>query len=38
MQSRDLGLLNNWLREIRDVYRLHQADLDVVVNQEDRLE
>jgi carbonic anhydrase len=28
LQSADLGLLNPWLRNIRDVYRLHQAELD----------
>ena len=30
MQPADLGLLNGWLREIRDVYRLHQAELDAI--------
>ncbi|MEZ4317404.1 MAG: carbonic anhydrase [Myxococcota bacterium] len=30
MQSQDLGILNPWLREIRDVYRLHQDSLDVL--------
>jgi carbonic anhydrase len=30
MQPADLGLLNGWLREIRDVYRLHQEDLDAI--------
>jgi len=27
MESDDLGLLNGWLREVRDVYRLHKAEL-----------
>jgi carbonic anhydrase len=27
MQPRDLGLLNPWLRNIRDVYRMHVAEL-----------
>ncbi len=27
MESKDLGLLNPWLRNIRDVYRLHQKEL-----------
>ena len=27
MQSADLGLLNGWLREVRDVYRLHEDEL-----------
>ncbi|EEH34667.1 carbonic anhydrase [Paracoccidioides lutzii Pb01] len=26
----DLGLLNPWLRNIRDVYRLHEAELDAL--------
>lgn len=28
MRSEDLGVLNPWLREVRDVYRNHQHDLD----------
>lgn len=36
MQSADLGLLNPWLRNIRDVYRIHQAELDAVVDEEER--
>ena len=36
MQPADLGLLNGWLREIRDVYRLHQTELDAIENSEDR--
>lgn len=30
MQSADLGILNPWLRNIRDVYRLHQNELDTI--------
>jgi carbonic anhydrase len=29
MKSADLGLLNPWLRNIRDVYRLHKDELNV---------
>ena len=36
MQSKDLGLLNPWLRNIRDVYRIHQEELDAIANQEER--
>lgn len=36
MQPRDLGILNPWLRSIRDVYRLHAAELDAIATQEDR--
>ena len=28
MTPQDLGLMNPWLRNIRDVYRLHQQELD----------
>jgi carbonic anhydrase len=30
MNPQDLGLLNPWLRNIRDVYRLHEAELDAI--------
>ena len=34
MQSADLGILNPWLREVRDVYRLHQDSLDTMGEEE----
>ncbi len=33
MQSRDMGLLNGWLREVRDVYRLHATELNAIEDQ-----
>lgn len=36
MQSADLGVLNPWLRNIRDVYRLHQDELDAITDEESR--
>ena len=36
MQSEDLGILNPWLRNIRDVYRLHQKELDAIKNIDKR--
>lgn len=36
MQAADLGLLNGWLRNIRDVYRLHQTELNAIENESDR--
>lgn len=30
MQSEDMGLLNKWLREIRDVYRIHADELNAL--------
>jgi len=34
MVSSDLGVLNPWLRNIRDVYRLHKAELDGISDEE----
>jgi carbonic anhydrase len=36
MQPADLGLLNGWLREIRDVYRLHQKELEAIEDTDAR--
>ena len=36
MQSADLGILNPWLRNIRDVYRLHRNELNAIKNDEKR--
>jgi carbonic anhydrase len=30
LQPADMGILNPWLRNIRDVYRLHEAELDQI--------
>ena len=30
MESKDLGILNPWLRNIRDVYRLHKEELNSI--------
>jgi len=34
MESADLGILNPWLRNIRDVYRLHKNELDSIADEE----
>ncbi len=36
MQSTDLGILNPWLRNIRDVYRLHKEELNAIEDIEAR--
>jgi carbonic anhydrase len=33
MQPVDLGLLNPWLRNIRDVYRLHKNELNAIADE-----
>ncbi|HEY6162463.1 MAG TPA: carbonic anhydrase, partial [Bacteroidia bacterium] len=38
--NRQFGLIDNWLRNIKDVYRLHQAELEKISDKkkrEDRL-
>ena len=34
MQSADLGILNPWLRNIRDVFRIHKNELNSIENEE----
>ncbi len=36
MQQSDLGIINPWLRNIRDVYRLHKNELNKIDNEDDR--
>ena len=36
MQSKDLGVLNPWLRNIRDVYRLHKDELNAISDMDAR--
>jgi len=36
MTAKDLGILNPWLRNIRDVYRLHEKELDAIACEDER--
>lgn len=36
MGNSELGLIDNWLRNIKDVYRLHQKELDTITDQEEK--
>ncbi|EAQ83374.1 hypothetical protein CHGG_09778 [Chaetomium globosum CBS 148.51] len=36
MTAKNLGILNPWLRNIRDVYRLHEKELDAIPDKEAR--
>ncbi|MDJ1482641.1 carbonic anhydrase [Cytophagaceae bacterium YF14B1] len=36
MESKDLGVLNAWLRNIRDVYRLHKDELNAIEDPDQR--
>ncbi|MBZ0098838.1 MAG: carbonic anhydrase, partial [Taibaiella sp.] len=33
MQPKDMGILNPWLRNIRDVYRLHREELNAIADE-----
>ena len=34
LDNKPLGIVENWLRHIKDVYRLHQRELDAIKNEE----
>ena len=36
MQSKDLGVLNPWLRNIRDVYRIHKNELQAIADETEK--
>ena len=36
MKKQDLGLLENWIRSIRDVYRIHQQSMSLIEEPEQR--
>ena len=36
MEAKDLGVLNPWLRNIRDVYRIHRDELNAITDEESR--
>lgn len=36
MQAKDLGILNPWLRNIRDVYRMNKVELNAITNEDER--
>ena len=38
LESQDLGILNPWLRNIRDVYRLHKKELNSIESENERYE
>jgi carbonic anhydrase len=36
MGNQSIGIIDNWIRHIKDVYRLHQKQLDAVENETER--
>lgn len=36
MGNHSLGIINKWLRNIKDIYRMHKDEVDAFTNEEDR--
>jgi carbonic anhydrase len=36
MESKDMGIINPWLRNVRDVYRLHKLELNNIEDEEQK--
>jgi carbonic anhydrase len=36
MNNQSIGIIDNWIRHIKDIYRLHQAYLDSIADETDR--
>lgn len=36
MNNDSLGIIDNWIRHIKDVYRLHKTDLELIKSDDDR--
>lgn len=38
MQNQSIGLIDNWIRHIKDVYRHHKAELDAIKDEKQRFD
>ena len=38
LDNRDHGLIDNWLRNIKDIYRQHQAKIDALQNEKEQID
>jgi len=36
MSNKEFGLIDNWLRHIKDVYRIHADELDAIDDENER--
>jgi carbonic anhydrase len=36
LSNNSLGLINKWLRHIKDVYRFHQSELDAITDKNEK--
>ncbi len=37
MEDQDHGLIDNWLQNIKDIYRIHQSDVDSLLKEDDKI-
>jgi len=37
MENKEHGLIDNWLQNVKDIYRSHQAEIDSIRNQKDKM-
>jgi carbonic anhydrase len=37
MGRHSIGIINKWLRNIKDVYRFHKEEVDIIQNEDDRV-
>lgn len=38
MTNKQVGIIDNWIRHIKDVYRFHQKELDAITNEQERFD
>lgn len=38
LSNKHLGLINKWLRHLKDIYRIHHRELDSLVNEQEKLD
>ncbi|WP_340074196.1 carbonate dehydratase [Leptobacterium sp. I13] len=38
MSNKSVGLIDNWIRHIKDVYRLHKSELDGITDEKERFD
>jgi len=38
MQTREFGLIDNWLRHLKDIYQMHEADLNAISDEHARFD
>ena len=37
MENKEHGLIDNWLRNIRDIYRIHQEKIDAIADEKEKV-